>query len=268
MLESIQNALGVSIGSLTLGRALTAALILIACLAVSKVALRILDRTLKKREQRLGSFIRTSLRVILTALSVLLAADYLGVPVSSLIAAFSVAGLAVSLALQGLLSNVAGGLMILSSKPFSEGDFIEVGSVSGTVKEIGLSYTKLAMADNRVVFVPNSEISDGKIINYTAERSRRIELTVGASYDSPAQKVKAALFDAARAVDGTLDDPAPFVNINAYKESRVEYVLHAWCPTDSYASVRFALLEAIRACFDDAGVKMTYDHIIVHIEKD
>lgn len=270
-MENIRKFLELNIGALTVGRALTALLILAGCLIVSKILLRIFDRALKAREQKLGAFMSSALRVILLALSALIAADYVGVPVSSLIAVLSVAGLAVSLAVQGLLSNVAGGLMILSSKPFSEGDFIEAGGVSGTVKEVGLSYTTLAMADNRVVFVPNSDISAGKIINYTAEESRRIEINVCAAYDSPTQSVKAALLEAVysqavRAEGGTLDEPEPFAGINAYRDSSIEYVLRVWCRTGDYNSVRFALLEAVRASFDSAGVEMTYNHLNVHIK--
>ena len=119
--------------------------------------------------------------------------DYVGVPMTSLVAVLSVIGLAVSLAIQGTLSNLAGGIQVLLSKPFKAGDYVEAGGISGTVMEVGLAYTKLCTVDNKVISVPNGQISGEKIINYSTEERRRVDLTFNASYDSPLQQVTGVL---------------------------------------------------------------------------
>ena len=178
---------GLKLNALDLSALFRTALLILAGVVVIRVLLRIVDRMLS-RSQNLGSvggYIRSVVRIALWFLLVLVVADSLGIPVASMIALLSVAGLAISLALQNTLSNLAGGIMILVSKPFEVGDYVEADGVGGTVISIGLAYSTLATVDNKEIFIPNSQVAAAKIINYTKLGKRRVELTFSASYDAP-----------------------------------------------------------------------------------
>ncbi len=177
---------GLKLNALDLSALFRTALLILAGVVVIRVLLRIVDRMLS-RSQNLGSvggYIRSVVRIALWFLLVLVVADSLGIPVASMIALLSVAGLAISLALQNTLSNLAGGIMILVSKPFEVGDYVEADGVGGTVISIGLAYSTLATVDNKEIFIPNSQVAAAKIINYTKLGKRRVELTFSASYDA------------------------------------------------------------------------------------
>lgn len=254
-------------GIMTVGKLLPAIVVLLLCLIAIKVLMRLFSRALTKSkiDKTLQPFLRSAVHILLYLFTVLIVADQLGIPVTSLIAALSVAGLAVSLAIQGALSNIAGGIMILLTKPFVVGDYVEAGDVGGTVEEIGLSYTRLMTVDNRAVYVPNSDVSTAKITNYTAAPTRRMEIKVTASYDAPTESVKKALFAAAARHPEVCGDPAPFANLSDYKDSCIEYLLRVWVPTADYWTVYFALLEDIREEFQKADVEMSYPHMNVHM---
>ncbi len=255
-------------GTFTAAKLLPALLVLIICLAAVKFVSGIFDRFLEKSpiERSLHTFLRSAVRTALYFLTILIVADKLGIPMTSLIALLSVFGLAVSLAVQGTLSNLAGGIMLLLSQPFKVGDYVEAGSVSGTVEEIGLVYTKVVTADNKVVFCPNSDISGSRIVNYTAKNSRRVDITVGASYDCSCSAVKAAMAKSIRRFnDDILKEKEPFIAVSAYKDSCIEYVLKVWVATERYWDVYYGITEALREEFDAAGIEMTYPHLNVHI---
>lgn len=227
---------------------------------------KILDRS-KHLDPSLKSFFASAVNVLLWAIAVMIVASALGINVTSLVAILSVAGVALSLALQGLLANVFSGITLLASRPIAVGNFAEIGGVSGTVKAIGLFYTCLATVDNKVVYVPNGDITGSKIINYSAEEMRRVDLSVGTSYDCPTQAVRSAILEAVAATDKILDEPAPFVALAAYNASNIEYTVRVWCKTEDYWDVHFALNENIRDSFDRNGVEMSYEHLNVHIVK-
>ena len=230
------EALGGFFHNLNLRTLLTIGLLIVACLVVMKIVLRLLDRTFRRLELERGlcTFLHAALRVVLWLVTVCIVLGYIGVPMTSLVALVGVIGLAVSLAIQGTLSNLAGGIQVLVSKPFKAGDYVEAGGVSGTVKEVGLAYTKLATVDNKVISVPNGQISGEKIINYTTADQRRVDLTFNASYDDPPQKVIEAIRQVVGAHPRALFTPEPFIRVNAYKDSSVEYVVRVWCATADY----------------------------------
>lgn len=252
----------------TVANLLPALIVFVVCLIVVKLICNIFDKFLEKSpiERSLHTFLRSTVRTALYFLTILIVADKLGIPMTSLIALLSVFGLAVSLAVQGTLSNLAGGIMILLSKPFKVGDFVEAGSVSGVAEEIGLVYTKIITVDNKVIYCPNSDISGSRIVNYTAKDSRRVDITVGASYDCKVNDVKAAI---AKSIDRFKSDLVEgeqvFVAVSAYKDSCIEYVLRVWVPTSRYWDVYFGITEAIKEEFDTNGIVMTYPHMNVHI---
>lgn len=256
-----------SIGTLTLANFLPALLVLIFCLVAKKILMRFFDRgvSMLKIDSTLIHFLRSTVNVGLYLLIVLIVADKLGIPMASLIAVLSVAGLSISLAVQGTLSNLAGGIMILLSKPFLAGDYIEAGEIGGTVRQIGLVYTKLATIDNKLINVPNGDIAAAKIINYSTEPNRRIDINFGASYDAPIASVKAALLSAAERFPAILSDPAPFANVLEYHDSQVIYTLRVWVNNADFWPTKFALLEAVREEFDRHDVTMSYPHLNVHL---
>ena len=153
----------------------------------------------------------------------------------------------------------------MEAKPFAVGDYVDTPCGAGTVKDLTLTYTYLDTPDGLRIAAPNSSISAGKITNYTALGTRRIEHAVSASYDAPVQTVRQALLDAVARTPGLLDKPAPEVYVNAYGESGIEYVVRAWARTDDYWPAYYALLEGIKTAFDQRFVEMPYNHLNVHI---
>lgn len=269
--ETVQQAVGALLpsggGKLDLHSILTALITLVVCLIVTRVLLGILNKFLKRSgiEKTLHSFIRSIARILLYFLTVLIVVGSLGIDVTSLVALFSVIGLALSLALQGTLSNLAGGIMLLVTKPFLVGDYVEIGSNGGTVQEVNLVYTKLNTFDNKRISIPNSEVSASRITNYTTEGNRRVDLTVSASYQAPVEAVKQALQEAIDAQAYALAEPAPFARISRYGDSAIEYTVRVWCKNENYWEMYYDLLEEIKRSFDRNGIEMTYPHVNVHM---
>ena len=264
--EAFETLVG-AIKGLDLWHIATIVLLLLACMVVMKVLLRLLDRTFRRLEveKSLHTFVRAALRVFLWIITICLVLGYIGIPMTSLIAVLSVLGLAITLAVQGSLSNLAGGIQVLVSKPFKADDYIEVGSVGGTVAEVGLVYTKLRTIDNKIISIPNGQISGEKIVNYSTEEKRRVDLTFNTSYDDAPERVTACIRDVIGAHPKAFFTPEPFVRVSAYQASSVEYTVRVWCATEDYWALYFDLLEQVKAAFDRAGIEMTYHHLNVHM---
>lgn len=266
-INSVTTEIFGSIGTITVTAIFPALILLVVCLLVIKILLKLLDRVFEKSniEKSLCKFVRTAAKYLLLFLTLLLVAATLGINVTSLIAVFSVLGLAVSLAVQGALSNLAGGIMLLASKPFKLGDYVEAGGVEGTISDIGLIHTKLLTVDNKLIFVPNGDISSSKITNYTYEEKRRVDLTFTASYDAPIDTVYKALKEAVDSIDVFIKEPAPFIKVQSYQSSSIEYVVRAWTGTGDYWTGYYELIEKVMNVFNKYGIEMTYDHINVHM---
>ena len=240
---------------------------LVTCVVAIRILVGVADRALARTKMDPGirTFLRSGLKVILWMVALCALLGYLGVPMTSMVALLSVLGLALSLAIQGILANLAGGIMILTAHPFSAGDFVEAAGVSGTVQEVGLVYTKLYTTDNKVVYVPNGEISGKTITNYNGNDTRRVELKLNLSYNADPEQVKAVLARVVGEHPLTLPTPEAVVRVIGYGGSAVEYVVRTWCATADYWDVRFDLLEQAKAALDAAGLEMTYDHLNVHM---
>jgi small conductance mechanosensitive channel len=266
-MNQIKAVLETGIGGFTLATILGAVILAVVCLIVVKVLLNLLDRAIGKMkvDPTLLGILRATVKVLLLFLVVLIVMGYLNIPVTSLVAVLSVVGLAVSLSVQNFLSNVAGGLQLLASHPFKVGDYVEAGGCSGTVREIGLFYTKILTVDNKLIQMPNSSVVSANITNYSSESLRRVDLNITASYDAPVEQVKRSLRTAVEHTAKTLVDPAPMARVSGYKDSSIEYVVRVWCRNEDYWDVYFDLLEEIKATFDRDGVEMTYDHLNVHM---
>ena len=264
------SSLRAVLSRLSLQTLLPALVTLVIGIVLAKLLIRLFDRALARSarlDKSLHGFLRALFRILLYAIVALITAGQLGVNTSSLVALLSVVSLALSLAIQGTLSNIAGGMMVLSSHPFHVGDYVEIGGIEGTVAEIGLFHTRLVTADNKNVFVPNSEVSSAKIVNFTAEQTRRIDLTFTAGYDSAPDRVRAALLRACAAhPELTLADPPPEAHVTAYGDSSIEYILKFWCSTPQYWPARYAVTEQVKREFDADGLEMSYPHLNVHLD--
>jgi len=265
--ELLDKLDAIRLGSLSLSTLLSAALVFLLCLAAIKVLKRFTGKLLKrsKLETGLKGFIQSAVNVLLWCLAIIMVADSLGVKTTSLVAAMSVAGLALSLSIQGTMSNLFAGITLLTVRPFVAGDYVELSSISGTVRSVGLFYTVLYTVDNKAVFVPNSEVTSAKLINYSREPSRRVDLFFYADYRDPTDKVKSALLEAAAADARILRDPAPFAGIHAYKDGAVEYALRVWVGAPDYLGVYFALNESVREIFEKRGLTMNCRHLNVRV---
>lgn len=251
------------LGSISLGTLLGALLTLVICLVAVRLITALLRRVLARThiDARVQKYLVRTVQLVLWVVTVLITADQLGIPVTSLVALLSV----LSLAVQNVLANVAGGLVLLVTKPFAVGDYVDTPCGAGTVKELTLTYTYLDTPDGLRIAAPNSSLSAGKITNYTTLGTRRIQHSVSASYDAPVQTVRQALLDAVARTPGLLESPGPEVYVNAYGESGIKYIVRSWARTADYWTAYYALLENIKAAFDQRAVEMPYNHLNVHI---
>ena len=240
----------------------------IGCLLI-RLVMNLLVKVLEKSklEKAAYSLVKTLVRTALYVLLALIVASSLGIDVTGIVALASVATLAVSLALQNMLANVIGGFTLLYTRPFKSGDYVEIAGQSGTVTEIGMSYTKLNTPDNKMISIPNSAVVAAQIVNYTTTGIRRVDIAVTASYDAPAEKVIETLLEVAK--DGRiLQEPAvPFAALTGYGESSIGYVLRFWVKGSDYWDVYYKVNREIKVAFDKAGVEMTYPHLNVHLDK-
>ena len=237
---------------------------LVAIRIITKIVNRILGKT--KLEKAAHGMIRNLIKTVLYVLLALMAASSLGIDVTGVLALASVATLAVSLALQDLLSNLVGGFTLVYTHPFSAGDYVEIAGQSGTVQEIGMTYTKLTTPDNKLVQIPNASVVSSEIVNYSCTGKRRIAVDISVSYDTDVQKVLDALREAA-AVDGILDDPAIFATVLGYGDHGINCSVRVWCPTEIYWDVNFAIIRNVKTIFDREGLKLAYPHLNVHLDK-
>ena len=256
------------LGNYALDSVLPAILLLIVGLIIIRIVMKIVGKTLEKSrlEKAAHTLIKSVIRVGMYLLLLLTVASALGIDVTGVVALASVLTLAVSLAVQNALSNVVGGFTLLSNRPFVSGDFVEIAGQSGTVREIGLAYTKLTTADNKTISIPNSSVVSAEIVNYTTAGTRRVDIRVSASYDAPVEQVMDALKEAG-SVSTVLEDKPPFAAVSAYGDSAIVYLLQVWCKSSDYWSTTCEVQKRIKAVFDEQGISMTYPHLNVHLDK-
>lgn len=190
----------------------------------------------------------------------------LGIPTTSFITAIASCGVAIGLAMQGFLSNFAGGIMILIFKPFKVGDYIDAAEVQGTVTEITVVYTILKTPDNKIITIPNGNLTNSVIENYSTADARRVELILSTSYDSDIEKVKGILADIVKSHPLVLSEPLPITRLFEHGESSLNFTVKAWCKTEDYWDVRFDLVEQIKQAFDKNGIEIPYPQMDIHID--
>ena len=264
-MNSILSALGLTSISCVLSAIVTFLICLIAINVITKILDKLLDRS--KLDGTIKGFLRTAVKVLLWALAIVIVAGALGIKTASLVAVISIAGLALSLSVQNIMANLFSGITLLITKPFVEGDLVDIGANNGVVKSVGLFYTAIDTLDNRYVSIPNSDVTAASVVNYSREPLRRVDLTFNASYDAATEDVRKAILEAALADSKIKTDPAPFIVIGQYKESTVEYIVRVWCDNADYWDVYFGMNERVRESFARNGVAMSYPHVNVHVVK-
>ena len=230
---------------------------------------KLLKKSLEKNNadtglvQFLDSLVKYGLYILL-ALTIL---QRFGVQTTSIVAAIGSVGVAIGLALQGSLSNFAGGVIILLLRPFKVGDYVIQGSLEGTVSEIQLFYTTLTTGDNRKIVIPNGQLADNSLINATAAETRRLDIKVGISYKSDVKLAKDILLKLGNEDESTLKEEgkAPMAAVEELGDSAVNMLLRVWTATGDYWNVKFRLTEAIKASFDEAGIEIPYNQLDVHL---
>lgn len=245
-----------------------ALLIFMICRIAMNLIMKAVNRLFEKisLESGIKGFVRSVIQIALWAVTVIIVAESVGIKTASLVAVLSVASLALSLSVQNILTDAFSGVTILMSQPFKVGQFVEIAGVSGTVSEISIMRTTLETPDNKQVLIPNAEITNSKIINYTSEPIRRVDLFFSASYDAPTALVKQALYEAIAADERILQDPAPFVGIESYDANDIRYVTKSWCASGDYWGVYYTLNERVRDVYEKHGIEFSYPHVVVHTE--
>ena len=217
-----------------------------------------------KLDPGLRTFLKSFLSIALNVLIIISVATYIGIPMTSFITMLASAGVAIGLALQGALSNLAGGVMILLFKPFKVGDYIEAGGNAGTVKAVTVFYTVLTTLDNKRVTVPNGSLTNAPIVNYSTESKRRVDLVFGVSYSSDIEAVKRVIRETALENGLIIKEPEPFIGLSSYNDSAVEFTLRVWCKTEDYWTVYFDINERMKGAFDKNGIEIPFPQLDVH----
>ncbi|MGB1043067.1 MAG: mechanosensitive ion channel family protein [Tenacibaculum sp.] len=245
-------------------KVITALAILIVGLFVIKFIVSTTKKLMNKRgvDVTLQKFLGDLLSWALKALLFVTVVSQLGVATTSFAAIIGAAGLAIGLALQGSLSNFAGGALIMIFKPFKIGDLIEAQGVIGVVKEIQIFTTHINTPGNKLAIIPNGSLSNGNIINYTAEGKLRVDLTFGVSYDADIKQTKEILMDVLTSNSKVLQDPAPTVNVSELADSSVNFAVRPWANVADYWDVYFETTENVKLALDKAGIEIPYPHAV------
>jgi small conductance mechanosensitive channel len=246
-----------------------AVIVFIIGIVAVKIITKIISRFMKKStvDNAAVAFLVSFIRVVLYTIVIVSALTLVGVPMSSIIALIGAAGLAVSLALQNYLSNLAGGFIILFSKPFKSGDMIEIDSTTGQIKSINILYTKMLTSDNKTVLIPNGKVADAKIINYSEMPTRRLDMTFDISYSNDFEKAKEIIQGITDRNKLVHKDPEPLIRLGAHKESALEIVVKLWVANDKYYELFYDMSEAVKREFDKHGIEIPYNQLDVHIQK-
>lgn len=219
----------------------------------------------QKMDPGLASFTASGSRIVLYIILILMCFGVLGIETASFLALFTSGGVAIGLAFQGAVTNLAGGVMILLFHPFRVGDYIETTEIAGTVNAISVLYTVVLTPDNKRVTVPNGSLTNAAITNYSAEGQRRVELIFSVSYDCDIDKVKQILLSVAESDPKALKDPAPLARLKTQSASSLDFVLRVWCAPENYWDLYFDLNENVKKALDEAGMEIPFPQMDVHM---
>jgi len=248
---------------------LMAMTLLIVGIITVKVIMRIVKRTMKRSniDNAAKSFLLSLIKIILYVNVMIMVLSALKVPMSSIITIFGAAGLAISLALQNCLSNLAGGFIILFSKPFVAGDLLEVDGSLGRVESISILYTKLITFDNKTVFIPNGKVADGKIVNFTSSPVIRVDMKFSISYSADYGKARELILKAIEENKMILKNPASIVRMSSHNESSISIDVLVWTNNADYFTVRYDMIETVKKVFDENGIVIPFNQLDVYVKE-
>ncbi|HBE9443990.1 mechanosensitive ion channel protein,MscS family [Clostridioides difficile] len=212
---------------------------------------RDIDLTLRR-------FLKSLLLSVLKVAVIIIVLEYWGMSLSSFAAVIASAGVAIGLALQGSLSNFAGGFIILLIRPFKVGDYIEAAGHGGTVEQIGLFYTQLVTPDNKQILIPNGSVSNDSLINYSAKNTRRVDLTFSVGYEDDILHVRRVLKDIVNNHKLIINEPEPFIGVVEHGDNAIKFATRVWCNTEDYWTIYLDLLEEVKVRFDEEGITIPY----------
>ncbi|PWM74487.1 MAG: mechanosensitive ion channel protein MscS [Bacillota bacterium] len=240
----------------------------IACKIVNALSKRVKKQMEKKNTEK--TIVSVTYKVMRTGLKLLLFVlllGFWGIDTAGIGAVIASAGVAVGLAMQGSLSNLAGGILIVILRPFRLGDYIEAQGEGGTVEEISIFYTYLVSPDNKTIMIPNGSLLNGNITNYSKKSVRRVDLLYSVSYGEDFERAKAAILDVISKNEMIMQDPAPFVRVKTHGASSIDIVTRVWVNSGDYWSVYFQMQEDVKKRFDEEGISIPYPQLDVHLDK-
>lgn len=250
---------------------IAAILILIVGLWISRRVETLVRRGLERTgriDSMLSGFLSAVARYLVLTVTIIAVLSQFGIEIASLLVVFGSVGLAIGLALQGTLSNVAAGVMLLLFRPFKAGDFVEIGGMSGTVKAVSLFFTELATPDNVQIIVPNGQVWGSALTNYSFHDTRRINLALGISYGDDIDKATAIVRRIVDADDRILRDPEPMIIVNALGDSSVDLAVRVWTRSDDYWATLWDLNKSVKEAFDDEGVTIPFpSRTVYHVQQ-
>lgn len=238
----------------------------VGCILNSAV-MKLMGKGLEKSriDKTIHKFLNSLVKIAIMAFIIIIVLTVLGIPMDSIIAVISSAGVAVGLAMQSSLSNVAGGFMVLIGSTFKVGDYVEIGGKEGTVDEISILSTKITTPDNKDIYIPNGTVVNSVVTNFSAEKARRIDQIYGISYDNDVRKAIKVIEDVIAENDMIHKDPAPFVRLTECAGSSLNIVVRVWANSADYWTVYFDLLEDVKEAFDKNGIVIPYNQLDVHV---
>lgn len=248
---------------------------IIACLlilVIGNLLIRLLikffpdGKKFNKMDRTVRVFLHHLIKIVLNILLIISIVAIIGVPMASVITVVASAGAAIALALQGSLSNLAGGFMLLIFRPFRIDDFIETQGVSGTVIDVGFFYTTIRTGDNKQIMLPNGGLTNSTVINYSREENRRVDIDFCISYESDTDKAIQIINDVIVSHALVLKSPEHFVRMTEMADSAIKLTARAWCKTDDYWTVKFDIGDSVKAAFDQNGIEIPYPQVDVHIK--
>jgi small conductance mechanosensitive channel len=244
-------------------------LVLIVLFKIINASTRRLYKTLHKRhvDETIAKVVSSSIKVFLKVLILIMFIGYIGIETASISAVIASIGVGVSLAVQGALSNFAGGLIIIIMRPFKIGDWITTNGESGSVENIKLFYTEIVTGDNKVVHVPNGSLANNVIVNVSAKETRRVDMVFSVSYDTDLTLAKQILANMLANDERVFTDPAPFITVSEYAASSINITVRAWTKSSNYWGVYWNMMNNVKSEFDKAGIEIPFNQLDVNIRK-
>ncbi len=253
-------------------------LVAIVILIISFTIINWLSKRIAKRGKKLEdtkkvdkTIYRTLSYVIKIGLKILVVIGligYLGINTGGITALIASLGVGVGMAVNGTLSNLAGGVLILITRPLKVDDYIAACGYEGTVEDVLICHTKLRTSDNKVVYLPNGKLSSSEIVNYSEKDMRRVDIVFSVSYADDFEKAKTVILEVAKNNPLVLNDPAPSVRMSAQSESSIDLTAKIWCKNDDYHALKADMLENVKIAFDNNGISIPYPQLDVHVKKD